>query len=244
MGGIDMISENTRYNNSQQLEQTIIYLKAELAKYKNEINKVQGDYYYSLAENLAYDNEQITAEKNELTEDLFRLNKELVKRTSEYKERIHSYEIQSKKQSDTIGTLQQTKSVLAMIVQLEYRLANQLSITNQERSESDQVKQYLLQEIDEKNNMIKQLRHELSVIQEQYDKLVAKNDTPIIETETLRQVDHQIKKILSQSFEYEEQLAAKLITLHTLEHKIAQLTVEIDEIKIFGVSGQISKVEQ
>jgi len=244
MGGIDVISENIRHNNSQQLEQTIIYLKAELAKYKNEIHKVQGDYYYSLAENLAYDNEQITAEKNELTEDLFRLNKELVKRTSEYKERIHSYEIQSKKQSDTIDAFQQTKSVLAMIEQLEYRLANQLSITNQERSESDKVKQYLLQEIDEKNNMIKQLRHELSVIQEQYDELVAKNDTPMIDTETLRQVDHQIKKILSQSFEYEEQLAAKLITLHTLEHKIAQLTVEIDEIKIFGVSGQISKVEQ
>lgn len=258
MGGIDMISENTKNNNSQQLEQTIIYLKAELAKYKNEVNKVQGDYYYSLAEKLAYGNEQLTAEKNELTEDLFRINKELVKRTIEYKERIHSYEIQSKKQSDTIGALQQTKSVLMTIEQLEYRLVNHiqdankplqlkletLAITNQERSESDKVKQYLLQEIDEKNNMIKQLRHELSVIQEQYDELVAKNDTPMIDTETLRQVDHQIKKILSQSFEYEEQLAAKLITLHTLEHKIAQLTVEIDEIKIFGVSGQISKVEQ
>lgn len=243
MGGIDVISENIRHNNSQQLAQTIIYLKAELAKYKNEVHKVQGDYYYSLSENLAYDNEQITAEKNELTEDLFRLNKELVKRTSEYKERIHSYEIQSKKQSDTIDALQQTKSVLTMIEQLEYRLANQLSITNQERSESDKVKQYLLQEIDEKNKMIKQLRHELSVIQEQYDELVAKNDKPMIDTETLRQVDHQIKKILIQSIEYEEQLAVKLLALHTLEHKIDRLTVEIDEIKIFGFSGQISKVE-
>lgn len=92
--------------------------------------------------------------------------------------------------------------------------------------------------------MIKQLRHKLSAIQEQNDKLVVKNNAPMIDTEVLMQVDLQIKKLLSQSFEYEEQLAAKLLALHTLEHKIEQLTVEIDEIKIFGVSGQISKVDQ
>lgn len=238
-----MISENTRHNNSQQLEQTIIYLKAELAKYKNEVNKVQSDYYYSLAEKLAYDNEQLTVEKNELTEDFFRLNKELVKRTSDYKELIQSYEVQHKKQMVTIDALQQTQSVQTMIEQLEYRLANQLSKTVQERSESDRVKQYLLQEIDEKNNTIEQIRHELSVIQEQNDKLVAEDHEPALDTEALTQVDLQIKKLLGQSFEYEEQLAEKLLALHTLEHKIEQLTVEIDEIKIFGVSGQISKVD-
>jgi len=302
MGGIDMISENTRHNNSQQLEQTIIYLKAELAKYKNEVNKFQGDYYYSLAEKLAYGNEQLTAEKNELTENLFRINKELVKRTIDYKERIHSHEIQSKKQLDTIDTLQQTKNNLATtnsqltevinklkvgldtklyndeqffslhskigeykttIEQLEYRLVNHiqdankplqlkietLAITNQERSGSDKVKQHLLQEIAEKNRRIKNLQHELSALKEQHDKLLVeknqslKKDTPTIDTEAIRQVDHQIKKILGQSFEFEEQLAVKLLALHTLEHKIEQLTVEIDEIKIFGVSGQISKVE-
>ena len=97
MGGIDVNSENIRNNDSQQLEQTIIFLKAELAKYKNEVKKDQDGYHYSLAEKLAHDNEQLTDEKNELTEDLFRLNKELVKRTSEYKERIQLHEIQSQK---------------------------------------------------------------------------------------------------------------------------------------------------
>lgn len=252
-----MISEHTRNNNFQQLEQTIIYLKVELAKYKNKVNKVQGDYYYSLAEKLAYDNEQLTAEKNELTEDLFRLNKELAKRTSDYKESLHLYEIKSKKQIATIDALQQTKNNLLMIEQLEYRLVNhiqdankplqvvidKLAVANQEHFESDQVKQYLLQEIDEKNSTIKQLRHELSVILEQYDKLEAKNNTPMIDTEILMQVDHQIKKILGQSLAYEEQLALKVLALQSLEHKINQLTVDIDEVKIFGVSGQISKVE-
>ncbi|WP_342505681.1 hypothetical protein [Sporosarcina sp. FSL K6-2383] len=252
-----MISENTRQNSFQQLEQTIIYLKAELAKYKNEVRKVQSDYYYSLSEKLTDDNEQLTVEKNELTEDLFRLNRELVKRTSEYKERIHSYEIQSKKQLETIDALQQMKSVSIMIEQLEYRLMShiqnankpllptidQLAQSNKEHSEFDQVEQHLLQEIDEKNNIIDKLRLEFSVIQEQNDKLVAGNGASAIDTETFMQVDLQIKKLLGQSLEYEEQLSAKLLALHTLEHKLDQLTVEVDEIKIFGVSGQISKVE-
>ncbi len=257
MGGIDMISEHTRNNNSQHLEQTIIYLKAELAKYKNDVIKVQGDYYYSLVKKLAYDNEQLTAEKNELTEDLFRLNKELAKRTIDYKDSIHSHEIQSKKKIAIIDALQQTINDLLMIEQLEYRLVNhiqdankplqlvidKLAVANQERFESDQVKLYLLQEIDEKNSIIKQLRHELSVILEQYDKLVAENNEPTIDTEALMQVDHQIKKILAQSLAYEEKLALKVLALQSLEHKIDQLTIDIDEIKIFGVSGQISKVE-
>lgn len=257
MGGIDMISEHTRNNNSQQQEQTIIYLKAELAKYKNDVIKVQGDYYYSLVKKLAYDNEQLTAEKNELSEELCRLNKELVKRKSAYKERIHLHVIQSKKQIATIDALQQTQNDLMMSEQLEYRLMNhiydankplqlviaKLAVANQERSESDQVKQHLLQEIDEKNKTISQLSHELAELQGHYDKLLAKNDTPMIDTEALMQVDHQIKKILSQSLAYEEQLALKVFALQSLEHKIDQLTVEIDEIKIFGVSGQISKVE-
>ncbi len=302
MGGIVIISENTKNYNSQQLEQTIIYLKAELAKYKNEVNKVQSDYYYSLAEILASGNEQLTAEKNELTEDLFRLNKELIKRTSDYKERIHSYEIQSKKQLDTLNASHQTINDLSMtnrqlteiiqklkvgldcklyndehffslhskigeykttIEQLEYRILSHiqavnkplqltidnLSITSQERFQSDQVKQHLLQDIAEKNCMIEKLQHELLALQVQHDKLLVersqslKNATPSIDTETLVQVDHQIKKILGQSLEYEEQLAVKILALQSLEHKLDQLTVEIDEIKIFGVSGQISKVE-
>ncbi|WP_203247120.1 coiled-coil domain-containing protein [Sporosarcina beigongshangi] len=252
-----MISENTRRNSLHQLEQTIIYLRAELAKYKNEVNKVQSDYYYSLAEKLTYDNEQLTAEKNELTENLFRLNKELVKRTSDYKERIHLHEIQSKKQLETIDALQQTESTSMMLKQLEYRLMNhiqnatkpllplinQLAQANKEHSESTQDKQYVLQEIEAKNNIIAKLQFELSLLQKENDKLIAQNSEPPINTETFLQVDAQIKKLLSQSLEYEEKLATKLLALHSLEQKIEQLTLEIDEVKIFGVSGQISKVE-
>lgn len=309
-----MISDNVKNNNPLQQQQIISFLKAELAKYKHEVKKYHYGYHQSLIEQLTLDNEHLMDEKNELAEELFRLNKELIKRTSDYKERIQSLETQRKEQLISIDTLQQTKNELSTtnnhlnevikklkveletkqyndrqayslhskiaeykstIEQLEYRIVDhmqdankhlqskidKLAMTNLQYKQSDKVKQHLIKELAKKQHTIEKLQQELAgtKAQHEHDKLALemsqKNEHPTtsdsspamttstIDIETLNQLDQQIKKILAQSLDYEEQLATKQIVLHTLERKLDQLTVEVDDIKIFGVSGQISKVE-
>lgn len=300
-----MISDNVKNNDSLQLQQMIIFLKAELAKYIHEVKKYQEGYPQSFIENLEHDNVQLIDEKNELAEELFRLNKELVKRTSDYKERIQFHETQSKKQLMSIDTLQLTKNDLwttnqqltdvikklkvgletkqyndqqayslhskieeykTTIEQLEYKITgqiqgankhlqskvDQLAKINQQRNQSDKVKQLLLKELAQKNHTIDKLQQELANVKEQHDKLVIEisqrhdqpttnSSIPALDPEILSQLDQQIRKILAQSLDYEEQLATKQLVLHTLEHKLDQLTVEVDDIKIFGISGKIVK---
>ena len=62
--------------------------------------------------------------------------------------------------------------------------------------------------------------------------------TPTIDTETLMQLDHQIKEILAKSLDYEEKLDAKFFVINTLEKKLDMLTVEIEGVKIPGVEDQ------
>ncbi|WP_318616265.1 hypothetical protein [Sporosarcina sp. YIM B06819] len=300
-----MISDNVKNNDTLQLQQIIIFLKAELAKYKHEVRKYQEGYLQSLIENLEHDNVQLIEEKNELAEELFRLNKELVKRTSDYKERIQFHETQSKKQLMSIDTLQQAKNDLwttnqqltdvikklkvgletkqyndqqayslhskieeykTTIEQLEYKIVDHMhdankhlqskidkfATTYQQRNKSDKVKQLLLKELAKKQHTIDKLQQELIDVKAQLDKrafeISLKKDqpttsasTPALDPEILSQLDQQIRKILAQSLDYEEQLATKQLVLHTLEQKLDQLTVEVDDIKIFGVSGQIVK---
>jgi chromosome segregation ATPase len=304
MGGNDVNSDNVKNNDPLQLQQMVIFLKAELAKYKYEVKKYQDDYHHSLVEALEQDNNQLMNEKNELSEELFRLNKELIKRTIDYKERIHLLEMECEKYITSIDALQKTKTDLwttnkqfteaiqnlkdgldtnqhndkqnfslnskiaeykTTIEQLEYKLVDliqntnkqlyskleKLDMTNQERKHSKKVNQHLLKEIIVKNKTIRKLQLELSDVKEQHKQLLIENSlrqknvistsTPTIEAETLLQLDHQIKKVLAQSLDYEEKLDAKLLVLNALEQKLDQLTVEIDDIKIFSVEGRVLK---
>jgi chromosome segregation ATPase len=304
MGGTDVNSESIKNNDPVQLRQMIIFLKAELAKYKHEVKKYHESYHYSLAEKLEQEIVQLMNEKNALSEELHVLHEEFEKRTSEYDERIHLHEIQGKMYITSIDTLRKTKTGLwttnkqltevikdlkdrldtelyndrqissldskiseykTTIEQLEYRLVHviqetnkqvqyqieKLDMTNQEHSQSEKMQRHLLKEIEEKNNTIGKLQHELLDLQEQKKKLeveksrsrkiVISTTPPTIDTKSLMQLDHQIKELLAKSMDYEEQLDAKLLVLNKLEHKLNQLTVEIDDIKVFSIEGRVLK---
>jgi len=137
-----------------------------------------------------------------------------------------------------------------------------VDIANKERIQSEKVRQRLQIELEEKNNTIGKLQHEISNLKEQNEKhteaiaiveknLNQKNDsqvgidlipstsTPTIDTETLMELDHQIKELLVKSLDYEEKLDAKLLIINTLENKLDQLTVEIDDIKVFSVEKRV-----
>jgi chromosome segregation ATPase len=123
------------------------------------------------------------------------------------------------------------------------------------------LRQRLLIELEEKNKAIGKLQHEIADLKEQNEKhsdaiavvekkLNQKNEsregpdslssisTPIIDSEELIQLDHQIKEVLAKSLDFEEKLDAKLLIINTLEHKLDQLTVEIDGIKVFSVEDR------
>jgi len=495
MGGNDVNGENIKNNDSLQLQQMIIFLKAELAKHKSEVKKYQDSYHYSVVENLEQENLQLTNEKKELAEELMKLNQEFEKRVSDYKgsvqlrgmlgkryitsidtfqktntellpiskqlnevinklkdgvntdqhrykkhdrqvssihkklannkttieqlenklvdliqetnkqvhiqmekldrtNKVHAqyekvrrhlikeiedknsiigklqHEIldlkeQNEKQTEAIAIEEKNLTNKTTIAQLENKLVDfiqeenkqvhshleKLDIANKERSQSEKVRQRLLLEIEDKNNIIGKLQHEISNLKQQNDKrseanaieeknltnkatiaqlenklvdfiqeenkqvhshlkkldiarkeraqsekvrqrllleikdknsiigklqheisnlkqqnnkhteaiavvekeLNQKNEsregpdslslisTTIIDSEELIQLDHQIKEVLAKSLDFEEKLDAKLLVINTLEHKLDQLTVEIDGIKVFSVEGRISK---
>jgi hypothetical protein len=112
MGGTDVNSENLKNNDPLQLQQIIIFLKAELGKYKGEVNKYKESDYYSLAEKFKQENVQLIKEKNELSEQLVKLNEEFERRTSDYEEGIHLHEIQIRKYINSIDTLRKTRTDL------------------------------------------------------------------------------------------------------------------------------------
>lgn len=111
-GGSAMNSEYIKNKDPLQLQQMIIFLKAELAKYKQEVKKYHDSYHYSLAEKLEQENIQLVNEKNMLSEELHTLHKEFEKRTNDYEKHIHLHEIQSEKYITSIDTLRKTKTGL------------------------------------------------------------------------------------------------------------------------------------
>ena len=314
-----MNSENTKSNDPLQLQQMIIFLKAELAKYKYEVKKYKDSYHYSVIENLEQENSQLTNEKNELSEELYKLKQELVKQTNDHKKNALLLEMNGKRYTTSINTLWKTKTDVqpinkqltevvkklkdgantnqywyrkhdrqvssfhkkladnkTTIKQLEYKLFELIQETNKqvhfqiekldntikERTESEEMRQHLLQEIEGKNNAIWKLQHEIVELKEQNAKqsdaiseleksLNQKSEdhvgidsfsltsTPTIDIETLTQLDHQIKELLVKSLDYELKLDAKLLIINSLEHKLDQLSVEIDGIKVFNVGNRV-----
>jgi len=222
-----MNSEYIKNNDPLQLQQIIIFLKAELAKHKYEVKKYQDSYHYSVVENLEQENIQLTIEKRELAEELVKLNQEFEKRASDYKGPVQLQGIPGQRYMTSIDTFQKTKTDLlpiskqltevinklkddasidlhrfkkhdkqvtslhkklannkTIIAQLENKLVDliqeenkqvrshleKLDIANKERTQADKVRQRLQIELEEKNNTIRKLQHEISNLKEQNDK--------------------------------------------------------------------------
>ncbi|WP_404453356.1 hypothetical protein LG329_03405 [Virgibacillus necropolis] len=313
-----MKSRNIKNNDPIQLQQKIIYFKAELAKYKDKVNKYQNIY---LIENLEEQNFQLMNEKEELSHQLNNMNKEIKKQTSEYKERVHLHEIQRKTYVTSIDNLQKTQADLQQmnkhltevikvlkdeIDSVKYNCQKQFSILHKQNQKNipniDQIEnmltgffqesykqvnskiedldksinqntrsniesQHLMKEIEHKNKTIEKLQDDILNMKKQNEKyknditlleegLSQKNDiqtnidsspstgTSSIDSETLFQLDHQIKELVGQSLDYEEKLDSKLIVINALEDKLDQLTAEINDINNTKKAALLSNDEQ
>ncbi len=114
IGGTNVDNESVRNNDPIQLQQMIIFLRAELAKYKNEVERLRDSDYYSLVLRLERENVQLTNREKELTLELIKLKRELEKEATQYQEDIQMREIQRKKHVSSIEALLKDKNDLRM----------------------------------------------------------------------------------------------------------------------------------
>ncbi len=105
IGGLDMDNDIVKINDPIQLQQMIIFLRAELAKYKNEVKRLKDSDYYSFVLRLERENVQLTNQKKELSMELLKLKRVYEKEAQAYYESIQAREIQKKKQISSIEAL-------------------------------------------------------------------------------------------------------------------------------------------
>ncbi|WP_258041155.1 hypothetical protein, partial [Lysinibacillus sphaericus] len=82
-----------------------IFLRAELAKYKNEINRLRDSDYYSLVLRLERENVRLTRQNKELSMDRMKLKRTFEKESKAYEEDRQKREIQRQKHIASIELL-------------------------------------------------------------------------------------------------------------------------------------------
>ncbi|QDQ00979.1 hypothetical protein FOH38_11185 [Lysinibacillus fusiformis] len=107
-----MDNESVKNNDPIQLQQTIIFLRAELTKYKGEVERLRDSDYYSLVLRLERENVQLTNREKELSLELIKLKRELEKESKDYQEDMQVREIQRKKLISSIEALLKDKNDL------------------------------------------------------------------------------------------------------------------------------------
>lgn len=90
----------------------IIFLKSELVKSQNEMDKFQNNDYYSLAISLEQENNLLTNQKKELSRELLMVKRAFEKEMNKLHEDIQTRENQRLKLISSIGALVQKKNEL------------------------------------------------------------------------------------------------------------------------------------
>lgn len=100
-----MDNDIVKNNDPIQLQQMIIFLRAELAKYKNEVKRLRDSDYYALVLRLERENVQLIRHKKDLSMELLKLKRDFDKELQAYDEEIQKREAQRKKQIASIEAL-------------------------------------------------------------------------------------------------------------------------------------------
>lgn len=103
--GISVGNESLEHNDPLQSQQMVTFLKAELEKYKSEVDKLRNSDYYSLVLRLERENVQLTSKEKKLSKELFKLKQDFEKETNDFNEAIQSQETQRLKHISSIESL-------------------------------------------------------------------------------------------------------------------------------------------
>ncbi|WP_431811711.1 hypothetical protein [Lysinibacillus sp. FW12] len=241
-----MENDIVKNNDPIQLQQMIIFLRAELAKYKNEVKRLRDSDYYALVLRLERENVQLTRLRKELSMELLKLKRDFDKELQAYDEEIQKREVQRKKQIASI------ESLLKEIAEL--RAENKLL------KESQQVSNEATIDIDYKaivGGLEKKLNDFTSAAGSHMEKMIEvleKSYRDKIETDSLHQ--HLIKELerknseierlsnemekqtndmnkeMKKSIHIEEQIDYRLRILDELDQKLDELALEINREQV------------
>ncbi|MFJ6209475.1 hypothetical protein [Lysinibacillus sp. NPDC092081] len=265
-----MDNDIVKNNDPIQLQQMVIFLRAELAKYKNEVKRLRDSDYYSLVLRLERENVQLAKQKKELSMELLKQKRDHERKTKTYYDDIQAREIQKKKQLSSIeGLLKELEELraenklikeslkftkdelLSMNSDANYKttvdvLENKLNVfarnisqqmktiieaiekSHLEQANSDNLNKHLAKEIEEKSSDIAKLSEELADVKKHSLSLSGKTK---MNPEFLTHLDAQVNKVLAQSMDFEKQLNHKFRLLEDLDHKLNELTIEINTDK-------------
>ena len=227
MGGNDVNGENIKNNDPLQLQQMIIFLKAELAKHKSEVKKYQDSYHYSVVENLEQENLQLTNEKKELAEELVKLNQEFEKRASDNKGPVQLQGIQGQSYITSIDTFQKTKTDLLPISKQLTEVINKLKEgvnTDQHRyKKHDKQVSSLHKKLANNKTTIAQLENKLVDLFQETNKQVHIQMEKLDSTNKVRAQYEKVRQHLIKEIEEKNSIIGKL------QHEISNLKQQNDK---------------
>lgn len=243
-----MDSEVVKNNDPIQLQQMIIFLRAELAKYKNEVKRLRDSDYYELILRLERENVHLTKLKKDLSIELLKLTRDYEKERQAYHEDIQRRELQRKKQITSIESLlkeldelradnkvlkesikEANKKLLSLKKEVSYKVVmegvdkklSDFTIATGRQIES------IIQAI-EKSSM--EQAHSDSLYQHLVQELTQKNQE--IEKLSNKIVDAQKQSTGVQIISFNKQIDDRLRMLDALDKKLNELTLEINREQI------------
>ncbi|WP_341300792.1 hypothetical protein MHB44_21340 [Lysinibacillus sp. FSL H8-0500] len=243
-----MDSEVVKNNDPIQLQQMIIFLRAELAKYKNEVKRLRDSDYYELILRLERENVHLTKLKKDLSIELLKLTRDYEKERQAYHEDIQRRELQRKKQITSIESLlkeldelradnkvlkESIKEANKKLLSLKKEVSYKVVMEGVDKKLSDftiatgrQIEN-IIQAI-EKSSM--EQAHSDSLYQHLVQELTQKNQE--IEKLSNKIVDAQKQSTGVQIISFNKQIDDRLRMLDALDKKLNELTLEINREQI------------
>jgi len=221
-----------------QLQQMIIFLRAELAKYKNEVKRLRDSDYYTLVLRLERENIQLTKLRKDLSMELLKLKRDFDKELEAYDEEIQKRELQRKKQIASIESLLKELN--------ELRAENKLLKDSIELSNEDTNYQSIIESLDKRLHDFttvtgQQMENIIETIEKSsrdkvesdslYQQLVKELQMKNLEIEKLSDEIKGYKNQTDnsrQSTNLDEQIDDRLRMLDELDQKLNELAFEIN----------------
>ncbi|TLS37460.1 hypothetical protein [Pseudalkalibacillus caeni] len=243
-----------------QLQQKIIYFKAELAKYKEKVKDYQENFHYNQLENLKSENISLIEKQEELEEKLA----EEKETNNNYKQKASELQTLTSRQEKELGKLkslvteiqkanqsymkelENEKTVQKQLNQKFRRISEENNHFNEQFKKQEQDIIALNEEIDgykekllsvEKlQKQVHSLKKENQELKQTYKGLITdigslKTIDSESETPLLIQLQEKIKQLASQTSEYEEKLQDRFATMEVLEGNTYKLKQEMAELK-------------
>ncbi|MGY6210923.1 hypothetical protein ACXEO8_13115 [Cytobacillus firmus] len=237
------IKENGKHDN-RILQQKVIYLTAEISKYKNKIKDYQENYHYSQFETLKNENQYLKEQIQKKHQNELDIKEELNSAIAHYKKNLKEL---SSKEADYLVKIETLDEQIRKSEKLILTLQEHNTSIRQEIEEFQKNRLYLHKQLSEKDSQLNKLKNENEQLQsnnnEFKDLIVSLRDDLNNYSNQLATIEEDDQLIiddlqynLSRQKEENDQLLLDILEYRTLiseyEDKIMKNETYIEELKI------------